>query len=163
MRADAVKRSSLTAMIKRAKEEGVFDEEEAKRGLSVARRIVEEEEAVEAVDEEGNVIAGEKIVVSDASLAPARGDDGNAQTDGRSTGTPLQESTTISPSHTILLPPRAPRQLLLDLKDLFTATPGPDPIALQIGGQTIPLPVTVDFSEELRKKVEEVIKRYDNA
>lgn len=159
MRADAVKRSSLTAMIARAKDEGVFDHEEAKRGLSVARRMLEEE-VVEAVDEEGNVIAGEKIVVPDGAETLPRGDDIGVQDDGSAVGTPLQESTVALPSHTILLPPRAPRQLLLDLKALFTEYPGAESIALEISGQRIPLPVTVDFSEELQRRVEEVIGRF---
>ncbi len=183
MRADAVKRSSLSAMIRRAKEDGVFDEEEAKRGLSVARKVIEEEEAVEAVDEEGNVIAGERVVVRTEEATGAPGEElfgplakwiadgmpppvlpgaspdaprGAGTQARRSDGTSLQEHA----AHTILLPPRAPRQLLLDLKDLFALSPGTDAIALQIGGQIIPLPVTVDFSEELQEKVEEVIGKY---
>jgi len=58
MRVDDIKKASLTAMIKRAKEEGIFDEEEAKRGISVLKKTLEAEEDIETVDEEGNVVAG---------------------------------------------------------------------------------------------------------
>ncbi|MDD5026843.1 MAG: DNA polymerase III subunit alpha, partial [Candidatus Peribacteraceae bacterium] len=65
VRADAVKKASLTAMIARAKEDGFFDEEEARHGLTLVQPIIEEER-IEMVDEEGNVIAGETAVIAKA-------------------------------------------------------------------------------------------------
>ena len=65
IRADAIKRASLQTMITRAKEEGFFDEEEAKQGLSAVRGERHAEDTVELVDEEGNVIAGETVTMAE--------------------------------------------------------------------------------------------------
>lgn len=67
MRADAVKRASLSTMITKAKEAGFFDEEETKRGIRLIRPVVETAEAVEALDEEGNVIAGETVTLGNGT------------------------------------------------------------------------------------------------
>ncbi|MBI3332042.1 DNA polymerase III subunit alpha [Candidatus Peregrinibacteria bacterium] len=61
VRGDAIKRASLSTMIAHAKEEGFFDEEEAKQGLSIMKRVDDDEDTIELVDEEGNVIAGETV------------------------------------------------------------------------------------------------------
>jgi len=71
VRADAVKKASLPRMVERAKEEGFFDEKEAKEGLNITRIAFEEPEVLEAVDEEGNVIAGETVTVGEESGAKA--------------------------------------------------------------------------------------------
>src|SRR3989344_3298563 len=63
MRVDAVKRASLTTMITKAREAGFFDEEEAKQGIRLVRPVVETVEAIDALDEEGNVIAGETVTL----------------------------------------------------------------------------------------------------
>lgn len=179
MRADALKRSSLSAMIKRAKEDGLFDQEEARKGISVVRRMLDTEEAIEAVDEEGNVIAGETVRVSSGTES---GDEDflgalgkwiiqGMKTDGLSFGpgaageavsrsSQLPAHSPSSPIHTVLLPPRAPKQLLMDLKAVFLASPGPDRIELQIGQQHIDLPLTVAFTEELEEQIGEVLGRY---
>lgn len=179
LRADAVKRSSLSTMIKNAKENGLFDEEEAKRGISVARRMLEEE-AVDAVDEEGNVIAGEIVTVREEEepggenelLGPlSRWIAAGMRTDGLMENLSVDKHTDSSQlsaissqssdtTHTIDLPPRAPKQLLLDLKDLLAAAPGSEAIRLNIGGQIIDLPVTVSMSAALRGRVEELVERY---
>jgi len=52
-------------MVERAKEEGFFDEEEAKKGLTIRRLSLDEAEVLEAVDEEGNVIAGEVVRIDE--------------------------------------------------------------------------------------------------
>lgn len=68
VRADAVKRAVLSKMVERAKEEGFFDEEEAKKGLSLVRPAAQEEgEVLEMLDEEGNVVAGETHIVGEAN------------------------------------------------------------------------------------------------
>jgi DNA polymerase III subunit alpha len=71
IRADAVKKASLQRMVERAKEEGFFDEAEAKRGITIKRATLDASfepaatspEVLEAVDEEGNVIAGDMITI----------------------------------------------------------------------------------------------------
>ncbi|MBM3228146.1 DNA polymerase III subunit alpha [Candidatus Peribacteria bacterium] len=63
MRADAIKRASLSTMIAKAKEAGFFDEVEAQAGVRITRPALEEGETVELLDEEGNVVAGEVLSV----------------------------------------------------------------------------------------------------
>jgi DNA polymerase III subunit alpha len=63
IRADAIKKASLPRMVERAKKEGFFDEEEAKRGLMFRRQTLDEPDVLEIVDEEGNVVAGETVNV----------------------------------------------------------------------------------------------------
>lgn len=167
LRADAIKRSSLSTMIKNAKESGVFDEEEAKRGISVSRRILEEE--IDAVDEEGNVIAGEVVTVKEEGTENST-DESSEKSDATDSApqaeTPPPPESEASSSqqdggmHTIELPARAPKQLLLDLKDLFVAAPGPDSVRLNIGGQLIPLPVTIAMSDTLREQIEKLVDKY---
>jgi DNA polymerase III subunit alpha len=198
LRADAIKRSSLSAMVARAKENDLFDEEEAKRGLTITKRMLEDEEAVELVDEEGNVIAGEKVVLKDKEddgdeflaplgkwilkgmpteevLAKLKGDEERlAVSDERlapegapsseplpATRYPLPAGGQAEPSpHTIDLPARAPKQLLLDLKDALTAFPGHERIQLNIGGQKIALPLMVEMSPALEDKIQKIIRQY---
>jgi DNA polymerase-3 subunit alpha len=187
LRADAVKRASLSTMIKNAKEAGTFDEEEAKRGISVTRRSLDED-AVELVDEEGNVIAGETVtvVVDEEQPAGTVGDDligplAKWFTDGMPVEGLMEkldsaEETSASaqalnpegmePSaalHTIDLPARAPRQLLLDLKEILMASPGPDPVQLNIGGQMVTLPIRIAMSGALLERIEEAIGRHATA
>ncbi len=189
MRAEALKRASLSTMISRAKEDGIFDEEEAKRGISVSRRMLDEEEdAVELLDEEGNVIAGEKVTIRTTDEG---GDDflgpigkwlfQNMPTDtlevalgwkeGSAPATPAPAAESDEPEidhssisiHTIALPARAPKQLLLDLKTVFQTFPGSERVQLKIGEQLIPLPVTIAMSEIVEHKLDEVIAKYKNA
>jgi DNA polymerase-3 subunit alpha len=191
MRAESMKRSSLSTMIARAKEDKVFDEEEAKRGISVARRMLdEEEEAVELLDEEGNVIAGEKVVLHVEESGTAGGEDEFLGPLGKwifqnmplgdaekalgldAFGTPsvtdvptLEEESLpeIQESlHTITLPARAPKQLLLDLKDIFLQFPGSEKVQLMIGQQLIPLNVTIGLSSAAQEKITAVLQKYEN-
>ena len=191
MRADAVKRASLTTMIRKAKEEKFFDEEEAAKGLSVRVRPEEDDDTVDLVDEEGNVIAGEKVSVAEKKevvslvddfygplgkwiVMGMKTDDALAKvgmTDAK-TQKQLNDASFVSsvssessvPSsihiHTIPLPPRAPRQLLLDLKKLFETFPGSERVQLKIGEQMIPVPLTVTMSTVLENKIEEAIGKY---
>lgn len=141
MKVDAVKRSSLSTMIQRAKDENLFDEEEAKRGLTRVRR--EEDSGVEGVDEDGNVIADAKVMSDPTAV----------------TVEPSSETAQIT-IHTVTLPARAPKQLLLDLKEVFLRYPGPEKIQLKIGEQTIALPVTITMSPLLQQRIDEVLGRY---
>lgn len=179
LRADAIKRASLSTMIKNAKESGTYDEEEAKRGISITRHSIEEE-GVDAVDEEGNVIAGEVVTLQQEEEG---GDDflgplGKWMLAGMPTEGLMQTLDNVlvaSPSehaqgmvnggavHVIDLPARAPKQLLLDLKEILVASPGSERIELNIGGQNVPLPISISMSPQLREKMEEAIERYASA
>jgi len=220
VRADAVKKASLSTMIRRAKEDGFFDEEEAKRGLMLTKATLEEEEKIDMVDEEGNIIAGETVtlekkeekeeylgplgewilkgmnieaplealeptvnesqVAGHASAAtsdersamsgqPFDGaqDKRSAMSDERpaTDNTPDEEATAESSAtkisiHTIDLPAKAPKKLLLDLKKVLQTFPGKEKIQLKIGKQLIALPLTVNMSTVLEKKIEEVVEQY---
>lgn len=187
VRGDAVKRLSLPSMIAKAKESGFFDEEEAKRGL--IREVKEdEEEAVELVDEEGNVLAGEKVKVQEAVISTAQDDHLGPLGKWILHGMKLEEAMgeleyiedTVTPDslsphpplprgegeqggegpHTIPLPPRAPKQLLLDLKAAFQASPGPEKVQLKIGEQVIAVPLTVHMTPELQVRIDELVQAH---
>jgi DNA polymerase-3 subunit alpha len=191
VRAHACKRASLGTMVERAKANGFFDEEEAKKGLTLVRPEIEEEQ-VEALDEEGNVIAGETVTVSekveDDFLGPlgkwiAEGmkvdevlevigfrvsgsgsgsEDSGPTTENRQPKTEPDSATQIN-VHTIKLPERAPKKMLLDLKRVLETFPGKEKVQLKIGEQEIPLPMTVNMSTVLEKKVDEVMEKYATA
>lgn len=168
MRADAIKRASLTTMIEKAKADNMFDEEEAKKGITIVKPEVEEE-VVEMVDEEGNVIAGEKISIVEKEVEGAFGPIGEWIMKGMDMKGPMDElkltdETTLSPTHisihTIQLPERAPKKLLLELKDVLQTFPGKERVQLKIGEQLIALPLTINMTTILEKKIEEVIAAY---
>ncbi len=209
MRAEAIKRASLSTMIVNARKEGFFDEEEAKSGLqrgSSTRGY--DEEQIELVDEEGNVIAGETVTLAkeNGEVDDFLGPMGRWIVSGMKTEEVIQnlqivgdseqhvtsllrkqdvekdevtktrsnehvrndESATASDRpisaqisiHTIQLPPRAPRQLLLDLKRTFETFPGKERVQLKVGEQLIPVPLTITMSTILEKKIEEVMHKY---
>jgi len=202
LRVDALKRAALSTMIAHAREEGFFDEEEARHGLTITRKRLDEPEEIELVDEEGNVIAGEKVTVNEAAEADdfhgplsawiLRGmpttdllqevgltdidpSDLPAETEtkfqkkpaqskekaGEQPAEPKTYSTEIS-IHTITLPERAPKKLLLDLKHVLETFPGKEKVQLKIGEQCIPLPLTINMSTILEKKIEEVLNAYSS-
>ncbi len=183
LRADAVKKASLTTMIAKAKENGFFDEAEAASGIRVRMRE-EEEEAVEVLDEEGNIVAGETQAVV-AKQAEVATDDGHGPVaawiaQGMDMQKPMQMlgllgatntedpvADKVAPSlaeqisiHTIQLPARAPRQLLLDLKQAFEMFPGKERVQLKIGEQLVPVPLTITMSMVLEKKIEEILEKH---
>ncbi len=181
LRANAVKRVTLTTMIANAKEQGFFDEEEAKKGISITKPVFDDEEVVEILDEEGNVIAGEKIQVVEAEtgdefLGPLGSWILKGMNTNESIATLFSKPTNLSekkngdvptapavPSisiHTIELPDRAPKTLLLDLKKILETFPGKEKVQLKIGDQVIPLPLTINISTILEQKIEEVIAKY---
>ncbi len=63
--------------------------------------------------------------------------------------------------HTIDLPDRAPKKLLLDIKKTLEAFPGKEKVQLKIGDQVIPLSLTVNMSMVLEKKIAEVLEEYE--
>jgi DNA polymerase-3 subunit alpha len=194
VRADAIKRASLATMVQHAKDEGFFDEEEARYGVAALPRAEEEgAETIELVDEEGNVIAGETVTVGAKEEGDMLGPLGQWIMDGMEVGEVLRElgleeaegetekmektketkktkqiesslssesSVTAISIHTIPLPPRAPKQLLLDLRRVFETFPGKERVQLKIGEQIVPVPLTISMSTILEKKIEEVIDRY---
>ncbi len=182
MKVDAVKRSSLSAMIQRAKTDGLFDEEEAAKGIVRVRR--EEEETVDAVNDEGEVVAGAKTKAAPTAEAEATADEfhgpvsswilrgmpldeplralgigGNASAEP--SATQVEESGTAGISiNTVTLPARAPKQLLLDLKEVLLRYPGTETVQLKIGEQLVALPVTVAMSPLLEQRIDEVLGKY---
>jgi DNA polymerase-3 subunit alpha len=187
--AEAIKRASLSTMITRAKQDGFFDEEEARAGLlGRARSTTTQEETVDVVDDEGNIVAGEvmsmKADTSDESLGPL----GLWISEGMATeelmtvlespsapeaGSSLKVSLAAEKSanapaggisvHTIHLPPRAPKTLLVELRRILERFPGKERVELKIGDQSIAIPLTVSMSTVLEKKLEEVIGQYSSA
>jgi hypothetical protein len=65
--------------------------------------------------------------------------------------------------HTIALPQRAPKQLLLDLKRVLQTFPGPEKVQLRIGEQLVPLPLTISMSTVLQKRIDDVIGSHASA
>ena len=189
LRADAVKRASLSTMIARAKEEGFFDEEEAALGTIPVRRSLEEEaETIVLVDEEGNVIAGETVTLGDTKttndeyfgplgkwiVEGMRLEEVEEKSEQNHQPLTINQKNKVSPEktdnpesfatqisiHTIPLPPKAPKQLLLDLKRVFETFPGKEKVQLKIGEQLIPIPLTITMSTIVERKVEELLEKY---
>ncbi|MBT7494270.1 MAG: DNA polymerase III subunit alpha, partial [Candidatus Peribacter sp.] len=186
LRADAIKKASLTRMIERAKENNFFDEEEAERGLTLTKATIEEEQ-IEVLDEEGNVIAGETIkiketeAISEEFLGPLgkwilngmkieEALDATVKTltekpklKKKDTEEKKPEGDSRISIHTIDLPDRAPKKMLLDIKSVLETYPGKEKVQLKIGEQTIPLPMTVNMSVVLEKKLQEIQDKYEVA
>ncbi len=62
--------------------------------------------------------------------------------------------------HTIGLPERAPKQLLLELKTIFATFPGREKVQLKIGERMVPVPMTITMSPILEKHIDEAIKKF---
>jgi DNA polymerase-3 subunit alpha len=180
IKVDAMKRASIETMVARAKEGGMFNEEEAQHWRGTARRPVEEsEESVEVLTDEGEVqverIAGKggaPVGTGDALLGPL------AQwiASGMSTDEPIktlgldtegQEASAVAVPkggrfaiHTIDLPARAPRELLLDVKAIFETFPGAERVQLKIGDRVLPVPITITMSPLLEKRIEAAVGKY---
>ena len=71
-----------------------------------------------------------------------------------------RSSVTDISIHTIDLPERAPKQLLLELRKVFQTFPGKEKVQLRMNRKLIPLPLTITMSVILEKKVEDIIKKY---
>jgi DNA polymerase III subunit alpha len=184
IRADAVKKASLPRMIERAKESGFYDEEEAKKGIRISKIALEEPDATDAVDEDGNVIAGETValdtekgdlknLVGDLLGFISRGmkiEEAAAELKDvfekkskkkNKKGEPEEKTSSESIKiHTIDLPDKAPKQLLMDLKSVLERFPGNERIQFKIGSNNVELPITVSMSTILEKKVEEAMEKY---
>ena len=164
IRANAIKKVSLTRMIENAKSSGFFDEEEAAKGLSLSTEDLDDE--IDMVDEDGNVIAGETVAVSSEKEESVP--EATAETPAKTSAEPQkakppkdnEADMTIS-IHTITLPARAPKTMLLDIKKVLETYPGKEKVQLQIGEQNIPLPLTINMSTVLEKKLEDIMQKYD--
>ncbi|MDB4978261.1 MAG: polymerase subunit alpha [Candidatus Peribacteria bacterium] len=166
LQADVLKKASIQIMIDKAKKDGFFDEEEAKNGIRL--QVRDEEETVDLLDEEGNVIAGEAVKVKEEKAEPADVPAANETTNSQQSPSP-EESSPASASgasaasvhvHTIELPARAPKQLLLDLKHVFETFPGHEKVQLKIGEQLVPVPLTVSMSAVLEARIQELLAGY---
>ncbi len=62
--------------------------------------------------------------------------------------------------HTITLPSRAPKALLLAVKEIFETFPGKEKVELHIGEQIVPVGLTITMSPILEKRIEEALKKY---
>lgn len=168
IRADAVKRASLTTMIDHAKREGFFDEHASPFPVRSPANIPDEE-TVEFVDEEGDVCAGERMALPTKNDERHFGPLAEWIRGGMPTDDLLSTLVNQPPSpsllcqisiHTIPLPERAPRELLLELKRVFEKFPGKERVQLKIGEELFPLPLTITMSTILEKKIEEVVGKY---
>ncbi|MBT4367165.1 DNA polymerase III subunit alpha [Candidatus Peregrinibacteria bacterium] len=173
MRASSVKCTKLSRIIKNAKDSNFFDEEEAEKGLTVSRKTHDDdEEELELVDEEGDVIAGEKAKVekvAEAETAEKLGSITEWITRGMKLEKEMAEimdiktpSVTDIQPYTIVLPDRAPKTLLIELKNILQKFPGKGRVQLKIGDQIISLPITISTSTILDNEIENVIKKYSS-
>lgn len=179
LRAEAIKHTTLTRIVANAKQSGFYDEKEAEQGMPTIRRTqLEEEEIVEAVDDEGNVIAGETMTIEKAQKTEEfLGPLGKWIMEGMKTEEVLKtvgisettsaetdaNSVTKISIYTIDLPQRAPKKLLLDLKGILETFPGKEKVQLKIGDQIVPLPLTINTSTVLEQKIEEVLEAHSIA
>ncbi|MFA5799374.1 MAG: DNA polymerase III subunit alpha [Candidatus Peribacteraceae bacterium] len=85
--------------------------------------------------------------------------EGEEETDSSSPISVVQTSGGLS-IHTVVLPARAPRHLLLEIKTIFETFPGREKVQLKIGDQLVPVPLTIAMSLILEKRIEEAVKKY---
>lgn len=71
--------------------------------------------------------------------------------------TPQDSSISI---HTITLPARAPKELLLEVRQIFQTFSGSEKVQLKIGDKIVAVPMTITMSPIVEKKIEEAVKRY---
>jgi hypothetical protein len=124
-------------------------------------------EEIELLDEEGNVIAGETISVAEEVKEETPAEDkkdskekGESKKDEKKAPTENNIEDSIS-IHTIDLPARAPKKMLMDIKKILETYPGKEKVQLRIGEQEIPLPLTINMSTVLEKKLEDVLTLYE--
>jgi hypothetical protein len=182
LKMEAMKRASLETMVKNAKAAGMFNEEEAKNWRGTKRKDLEE--TVEAVSEEGDVTGTVSVSTPVPDAPPPVDALHGPLAQWIAKGMPPSEPLTklglshysITPTHvsaaeapqssesisvyTISLPARAPRELLLEIKSIFETFPGPEKIQLKIGGDIVPVGLTVTVSPIFEKHIEETVKKY---
>lgn len=179
LKMEAMKRASLETMVANAKAAGMFNEDEAKNWRGTQRREVVEE-TVEAVSDEGEVVAAVTIpIATEASVEPVQDGVLGPLAQWLKKDMPVQEpleklglkgytlsmeeAPTSIPAisiHTIELPARAPKELLLEVKSIFETFPGSEKVQLRIGDKTVPVGLTVTMSPIFEKRIEEAVKRF---
>jgi DNA polymerase III alpha subunit len=170
LRADVVKRASLSTMIEKAREAGMYDEEGAR---SWRPRTKPAEEQVETLTEEGEVVVekvsaeSESAVASSEFLGPVsmwimQGMDMNepASRVGVELGGSAPASVTRISVHTIELPERASKQLLMELKAIFETFPGREKVQLKIGERVVPVSLTIAMSPILEKRIADAVAKF---
>ncbi|MDD5056118.1 MAG: DNA polymerase III subunit alpha [Candidatus Peribacteraceae bacterium] len=187
LKVEAMKRASIDTMITKAKEAGMFNEEESKNWRGTARRK-EAEDVVEQVTEEGEIVH-EHIEKPEETRAPEiHGPLAKWIFDGMNVREPLEklrldetvndqgseqrtanseqrsENASIIPHsisiHTISLPARAPKELMIEIRRIFETFPGSEKVQLKIGERMISVPLTITMSPILEKRVEEAVKKF---
>lgn len=174
LRADAVKRASLSTMIEKAREAGMYDEEGARRWRPRAKQQTDEQ--VETLTEEGEVVVEQ---VTHASAAPVTASEflgpvsmwimqgmpteEPAKQVGLDLGAHSTASVTQISVHTITLPEQASKQLLLELKTVFETFPGREKVQLKIGKKVIPVGLTVAMSPIVEKRIADAIAAYSGS
>lgn len=85
---------------------------------------------------------------------------GRAEKSEESSDTPKHRSAMDISIHTIALPDKAPKGLLLELKSIFETFPGKEKVQLKIGERIVPVPMAITMSPVLEKRVDEALKKY---
>jgi hypothetical protein len=62
--------------------------------------------------------------------------------------------------HTVALPARASKELLLELKAIFETFPGREKVQLKIGEKLLPVKLTISMSPILEKRIDDAVKKY---
>lgn len=158
LKAEAVKKASLETMVKKAKETGMFSDEEAKNWHAGKKR--KEEEADDITEDAPADSPTEELLGPIAAWIQQ----------GMQTDAPLkklkldkfelaEEQPTIS-VHTVTLPARAPKELLLAVKEVFETFPGREKVRLKIGSKLVDVPMTIAMSPILEKRIEEAVNKF---
>lgn len=184
LKAEAMKRASIEMMVVRAKESGMFNEDEAKNWQGTRRKELVEE-TVEEVNEEGEVVK-QTLKAEEPKIEKVQGPLAKWISDGMQTDVPLEkvglkgyqlvptddttpqatnvetpaaEAPAIS-IHTIALPSHAPKELLLEIRSIFETFSGSEKVQLKIGEKMVPVGMTITMSPLLEKRVEEAVKKF---
>ncbi len=157
VRADAVRKASLTRMAERAKQEGLFDEEEVRNGLVRKQSSIDEDVSTDQEKEQNGDFLGPvaEWLVGGMDMAEPMKVLGLAE----EAPDEAKEVTRIS-VHTIELPAHAPKSLLVELKSLFERFPGREKVQLKIGDSVIPVPLTVTVSPILEHRIEQAVAKH---
>jgi len=181
LKAEAVKRASLETMVQKAKASGMFSEEEAKNWHAGRKK---QDHETESEDIKNEITASEMQInivephEEDASSLADSSDDSKKTYGpiaswidrGMPAKEPLkalkmekyeltEEKPTIS-IHTITLPERAPKELLLAVKEAFETFPGREKVQLLIGKKKVDVGLTITMSPLLEKRIEEAVKKF---
>lgn len=182
MKGEAIKRASLSSMIAKAKESGMFDAEDAGRTIrnmdegprgeadllpedndDIADRAMGEQDAKAQEPVYGPVAAWIRDGMNvEGLLATLEINLSNEQKPAVADITPPRSSPTSVSVHTITLPERAPKELLLTLKSIFETFPGSERVQLSIGSKIVQVPIAVTLSPIFQKRVDDAITQFSS-